>query len=87
MLCLVQDLKGQDSGHYAPLMRRDPETGRVSLIFFWLDIKAEVQMDDVLFKKKTKKTLHACFKRLFLIFRTFPTVRTENIRSFLLKET
>uniref|UniRef100_A0A3Q3ICQ9 Uncharacterized protein n=1 Tax=Monopterus albus TaxID=43700 RepID=A0A3Q3ICQ9_MONAL len=28
----VQDLRGQDSGGYAPLMRRDPESGgRVSL--------------------------------------------------------
>lgn len=30
VLCCVQDLRGQDSGGYAPLMRRDPERGRVS---------------------------------------------------------
>lgn len=30
-LCCIQDLKGQDSGDYAPLMRGDPERGRVSL--------------------------------------------------------
>lgn len=49
VLCCIQDLKGQDSGHYAPLIRNDPERGRVSLVFFLLDIKARVEMDNVLF--------------------------------------
>lgn len=35
-VCCVQDLKGQDTGGYAPLMRGDPERGRVSLTLLLL---------------------------------------------------